>query len=533
MAAFARVRLVMLSGVACSILAACGADGVASPGEGVIVIPAPTPAPTPTPTPTPTPGNVTPAANCPTIAGPNQLLDLGTITGPQGTWRNCGFPERFTRSTTIAKVAGVIYSLPGRVDVGFDQGATEEAGDPEDVTLKIDPGVTIFGATGVSWLAVNRGNKIDAVGTATQPIVFTGRANVTGLADDQTSQLWGGIVLLGRAPITDCFAPGAGVVEGTATCYRETEGATGAHYGGATPNDDSGRMSYVQIRYSGFTLSADKELQGLTPSGVGSATQLDHIQVHNSSDDGIEIFGGRPNLKYLVLTGNEDDTLDTDVGYQGAIQYVIAVQRAGGAVGDSIMEIDSDGNEDATPRQRVVISNFTFIHRNNAAGNGASIRIRGGADYTFANGLVVAPGFRCLRIDSTSTTRAANPALDEQGPPKFFSVSMQCNATPFRGGGSPAVTDAEVQAIFGAGTNNNSVSYTPSLANLFVNGATETALTAYNAAQLNPTGTSFLENAGFVGAVRDANDTWYQGWTCNSATASFGSTSGACTSIPV
>ena len=45
MAAFARIRMVMLSGVACSILAACGADGVASPGEGVIVVPAPTPTP--------------------------------------------------------------------------------------------------------------------------------------------------------------------------------------------------------------------------------------------------------------------------------------------------------------------------------------------------------------------------------------------------------------------------------------------------------------------------------------------------------
>src|SRR3546814_10954197 len=61
MAAFARIRLVMLSGVACSILAACGADGVASPGERVNVIPAPTPTPATPPTPTPTPPPVTPA----------------------------------------------------------------------------------------------------------------------------------------------------------------------------------------------------------------------------------------------------------------------------------------------------------------------------------------------------------------------------------------------------------------------------------------------------------------------------------------
>lgn len=523
MAAFARVRMVMLSSVACSILAACGADGVASPGEGVIVVPAPTPAPAPTPTPTPTPpATVTPAANCPTIAGADQLADLGTITGNEGTWRNCGFPARFNSTTAIPKVAGVIYSLPGRVDVGTDQGA---ASTNNVVTLTIDPGVTVFGATGVSFLVVNRGNRIDAVGTPTQPIVFTGRGNVVGSANDQTSQLWGGVVLLGRAPITDCLAPGA--TPGTAACERDTEGTSNALYGGAQPADNSGRMSYVQIRYSGFVLSADKELQGLTPSGVGSATQFDHIQIHNSSDDGMEVFGGRPNFKHMIVTGAEDDSFDTDVGYKGNIQYAIAIHRAGGAVGDSMMEIDSDGNENTTPRQNVTISNFTFVHRNNAAGNGAAIRIRGGADYTFANGLIVAPGIRCLRIDSTSTTQPADPALDEAGPPKFFSISMQCNATPFRGGGSPAVTDAQVQAIFEAGTNNRTT-YTPSLTDLFVNGATETGFTPFDAKTIN----AFFDTTAYVGAVRDANDTWYQGWTCNSATAGFGSTSGSCTAIP-
>ncbi|HMO76491.1 MAG TPA: hypothetical protein PKD99_16610 [Sphingopyxis sp.] len=525
MAAFARVRLVMLSGVACSILAACGADGVASPGEGVIVIPAPAPAPAPTPTPTPTPTGVTPAAACPSIAGPNALSDLGTISGPQGTWRNCGFPTRFTASTAIPKVDGVIYSLPGRVDVGFDQGPTEDAGDPADVTLTIDPGVTIFGATGVSFLVVNRGNKIDAVGSATQPIVFTGRGNVVGSATDNTSELWGGVVLLGRAPVTDCLAPGA--TPGTTACERDTEGTSNALYGGATVDDNSGRMSYVQIRYSGFVLSAASELQGLTPSGVGSNTLLENIQVHNSSDDGIEVFGGRVNMRNLVITGAEDDSLDTDMGYKGNIQYVLAVQRAGGAVGDSIMEIDSNGNEDAVPRQNVRISNFTFIHRANAAGNAASILIRGGADYHFMNGVIVAPGISCLRINSATTVQPANPALDEVGPPKFDSVNMQCGGSgPFTG--TSGVTNDQVAAIFNGGTNNSST-YTPSLTGLFVNGATETGRPFFN-----PTGlSSFFQNAGYVGAVRDASDTRFQGWTCNSATAGFGSSSGSCTAIPI
>src|SRR3546814_9196477 len=67
-------------------------------------------------------------------------------------------------------------------------------------------------------------------------------------------------------------------------------------------------------------------------------------------------------------------------------------------------------------------------------------------------------------------------------PPVFQSVSMQCNARPFRGSNGPG--DAAVRAIFELGTNNSST-YTPSLTDLFVNGATETALQAFDASALD------------------------------------------------
>src|SRR3546814_3622339 len=83
-----------------------------------------------------------------------------------------------------------------------------------------------------------------------------------------------------------------------------------------------------------------------------------HIQIHNSPYDGIEIFGGSTHLKYLVLTGNEDDNLDTDVGFRGTAQFVIAAQREGDNIGDTFLETDSNGSttasnasEDALPRQ--------------------------------------------------------------------------------------------------------------------------------------------------------------------------------------
>lgn len=531
MAAFAKIRLVMLTGVACSILAACGADGVASPGEGSIIIP---------------PGGggtggdgggdggtggIKPAANCPSIVGNAQLTNAGIIEDrvKNNQWRICQLPARFTQSTVLPKVAGVVYAISGRVDVGTDMGPTPVAGEAS-VTLGIEPGVVLYGESGPAWLAVNRGNRINAVGTPQQPIIFTGRRNVEGNVDDNTSQLWGGVVLLGRAPITDCLNPGPGVVEGTASCSRDTEGASGALYGGATVDDNSGQMSYVQIRYSGYTLQPDKELQGLTPSGVGNKTKLDHIQVHNSSDDGIEVFGGRVNMSHLVLTGNDDDTLDTDVGYKGNIQHVIAVQRIGGTSGDSIMEIDSDGNENAVPRQNVKIANFTFIQRNNAAGNGAAIRIRGGADYSFANGVIVSPGVSCLRIDSATTVQPADPGMDEAGPPQFFSVNMQCGSRAFRGGGG-VVTDDAVRSIFEMGPQNSST-FTPSLIDLFINGAAETGRPAFDVTSWNTGGSTFFTPANYIGAVRDANDDWYKGWTCNSGTANFGSTSKSCADIP-
>jgi hypothetical protein len=209
---------------ACAALAACGADQIVSPGSGGNITinnpPAPAPAPPPAPV---TPTLVTPAAGCPTIDDPAGLFDAGTITGPTGTYRVCELPNRITRSSTLVKIPGLLYSLPGRVDVGTDltaQAATAPAG-VAAVTLTVNAGVVVFGKTGTSWLAVNRGNRIQAVGTASSPIVFTSRDNVLGLVTDDSQGQWGGIVLLGRAPITDCtVAPAA--TPGTVDCERQT-----------------------------------------------------------------------------------------------------------------------------------------------------------------------------------------------------------------------------------------------------------------------------------------------------------------------
>jgi hypothetical protein len=547
MASFKRVSLLMMTTMACGALAACdGANDIASPGTGGNVIINNPPAPTPSPTPTPTTALVSPATGCPTIADPKGLTDSNTITGPTGTWRVCTLPANIAKSITLPKIAGLVYQMSGRVNVGCDSGFSAPttaapytsttvgctaangftlngAGQltaDTSVTLTIEPGVIVFGGTGTSWLAVNRGNKINAVGTATNPVIFTSRDNILGLNNDQTIGQWGGVVLMGRAKISDCN--GGSTAAGT--CERATEGsADPAVFGGADDTYNAGSIKYVQIRYSGYVLGADKELQSLTTEGTGSGTTLEYFQSHNSSDDGAEFFGGTVNFKHYIATGADDDSLDIDTGLQGAFQYLLLLQRPG--QGDALMEIDSDGNETDTPRQKTDIVNFTALQpsvssNNEGSGDKGSTLVRGNSDIRWANGIIATPNNECLRMNGSGGTPATLLAR---------AVVMQCNATKYLATGSFNV--GNVSTSFGSGANGNNDAYTPSLTAQFVNGATETAVTAFDAKTWNP----FFDTTTYIGAVKDANDNWYKGWTCNSGYAAFDTTTAAgrnCLSLP-
>lgn len=533
MRSFQRLGLILMTGAAGLALSACdGASSVASPGEGGIVVPpapTPTPAPTPAPSPTPTPG--TPAASC-----PQGFNDGGVI----GNVRGCRLPSLVTGSLSLAKLPGVAYEINGRVDVGVDAGGAGGASSQTGV-LTIAPGVVVYANTTNAdndYLIVNRGSRIAAEGTETQPIIFTAQQNLTANVTDESQGLWGGIILAGRAPISNCNL--AGVPGGAVNCENVVEGTGNALYGGATPADTSGVMRYVQIRYSGTVISPNNELQGLTLGGTGSGTTLDHIQVHNSSDDGIEIFGGRSNLRYLVLTGADDDGLDTDVGWQGFVQFVIAAQKPTNTQTDNYStEIDSNGNEDALPRQNYRLANFTFIDTTSATN--AAMRIRGGADVTMVNGIVVS-NTPCLNIvageasaTDKSTIRPADPAKQDNGPPVFNSIYFACtnalSATTTVNG--ITVTNDEQAAIVAAGSNNVTTGTAANaVTNGFFPGVGATAVTPFNAATLNPSGSSFFVQTSYIGAVSGANDTWFRGWTCNSNRANFGSTSGGCTALP-
>ena len=109
------------------------------------------------------------------------------------------------------------------------------------------------------------------------------------------------------------------------------------------------------------------------------------------------------------------------------------------------------------------------------------------------------------------------PRLMKQGPPVFRSVFLSC-PTPFSdvtasGGGTP-ITAAQIEAAFNPTgvTTNNVARGTSTLSAIFINGASETAVPVFNVTTL--TASTYFVNVPYIGAVRDAADTRFQGWTC-------------------
>lgn len=492
------LRLTTLLALSASALtlAACGSAEVASPGEGDFGGGTGGGGGGPT---TPAPG--TPAADCPT-----GFANVGLVAS--NTLRVCQLPQQILGALTVPLRAGTIYSITGRTEVGTDRGidpAAPTAGSTQGI-LTIEPGVRVFASGGSDYLIVNRGSQIFAEGTAAQPIVFTSRQNVEGTTTETSQGQWGGLVIAGRAPQANCQ------LTAPVTCTGTVEG-TSAFYGGNTPTDNSGRIRYVQIKFSGFEISAGNELQGLTMAGVGSGTTVEFVQIHNSSDDGIEIFGGNVNLRRLVITGADDDGMDTDTGWRGGAQFGIVTQRPPNATSRSAGFEFSSAPASTPLASRYVsqpkIANFTLVGRNSPTDAHTVAHFDTGTDATIINSVftsVAGSLAGCMAINDADTATSGVT---------FNSVFMSCGIS-YRP--ANAVLSA---AAFTAGTNNTAAGTSTltapasgtSLSNqvlTFVNGANENAVTPANAPAVH----SFFQSTTYIGAVQNAADTWWQGWTC-------------------
>ena len=451
-----------------------GADRAVSPGEGAFP-PAPATPPPTTPPPTTPPPTTGPAASCPT-----GLANVGTVAN--NSLRACQLPNLIAGNLVLQKLAGTVYVINGQVNVGEDLGgdASNPTAGKQSGILTIEPGVKLFGSAGADSLVVNRGSQMYAEGTSTDPIVFTSRASINGETNIDSIGQWGGVVILGRAPISAC--PGS-TVSGTPECQSAIEGINNVFFGGNSAGDNSGRLRYVRVQHSGFKVSENNELNGISFGGVGRSTVVDHVQVHNSSDDGIEIFGGTVNLKHVVLTGNDDDSLDTDTGWDGAVQFAIVIQRSGG--GDRGFEWSAIRRE---PFSKPKVANFTMIGRD---GGGPLITLNQGTQAGIYNSVFSRP----------AGSKEALGISDDNTKGTFHSVFFSA---------AKAFADARSEADFNAGTN-NTANGTSTLTNTFINGANENAVTPFSGL----TGvSSFFQAVDYIGAVKNSGDTWWQGWTC-------------------
>ena len=203
----------------------------------------------------------------------------------------------------------------------------------DGATLSIEAGTLIKALPGTgndaTAIVVARGGTINAVGTASAPIIMTDSndqitakqiASGNFVSPNRTAldrSKWGGLVLLGKASISDSKTEEA--IEGIVAIGSDTWNM----YGGTDDADSSGEIAYISIRHTGTQVAPDSELQGLTLGGVGSGTSVSHIESYASGDDGLEIFGGSVNLSNMIIYSHQDDGLDTDYGWNGTIDNVV------------------------------------------------------------------------------------------------------------------------------------------------------------------------------------------------------------------
>jgi Secretion system C-terminal sorting domain len=236
----------------------------------------------------------------------------------------------------------------------------------DGAVLNIEAGTVIKGkevpTTGdnTSALIIARGGKINAVGTASQPIIFTAESDDVNNPADLTyndRNLWGGVILLGYAEINT--TTGVGQIEGIVS--TEPRGAYGG--GHTSPNDDdnSGIMRYVSIRHGGSEIGAGNEINGLTFGAVGRGTTIDHIEVLANYDDGYEWFGGTVNCKYLISAFCADDGFDYDEGFRGKGQFWFNIQDASVGGGRCAEQDGGTVPEDGMPYAIPTLSNVTYI----------------------------------------------------------------------------------------------------------------------------------------------------------------------------
>lgn len=450
---------------------------------------------------TPTPTPETCASNLPSFVSCTQVsggADIYTLSG--------SISENFTLDLDDDKQ----WRLSGTVTVG--SGNTTTVASDADVQALMDAGVTLTIEPGVhvraldtAKLIITRGSKIMAEGTAAAPITFS------SLADDDFDGEgeWGGVVVQGFAP--QYGAGNTGPCYGTGTvCNVPGEGGDDiGMYGGNVEEDNSGVIKYVRIAEGGLVAGPNNEVNGLTLQGVGYGTTVEYVQVHGNLDDGIEWFGGTVNVKYAVLTNNDDDDVDFDEGYVGNIQHVIIVKNQektapSGSNDPRGIEANSS-DEDYVPQTNAVLSNVTIIGGpvNNATDNEQpGMRLRGSLTVSIYNSVVDGFDTGCIRIDDSDIDGNGAGTTIVDSNVSLTNILADCD-----GGAYPKRSaDAEDNVVEQVVTFDDAYAVVEPQAVL----SSAPAITAVG-------GSNFMfDSTSYIGAVEpgtEAGAAWWAGWT--------------------
>ncbi|KAA1175844.1 hypothetical protein FWJ25_01540 [Marinobacter salinexigens] len=370
----------------------------------------------------------------------------------------------------------------------------------ENANLTIEPGVTIEGKNG-SALVVTSTAKLFARGKADSPIVFT-----SALSEGKRARGdWGGVVLLGRAPVNEAEAAIEGLPPG------ETRGV----FGGSDTDYSCGVIEYTRIEFAGFEVYKDNELNGLTLGGCGKNTIVRNVQVHRSLDDGIEMFGGNVDLQNIVISGAGDDSIDWDWGWTGRVQFAVIQQHPD--AGDNAFEGDNNGgNHEATPRSEPTFYNITLVGAGNSQKKHRGMIVREGSGGHFHNMLIDSYGIEALDTRDDALSLVNRNLLT-------FSNNLMANLGHL---GQVASETSENDDDFGfdeqawmAAPGNNNVFRVDTA--LFPNAkdlVNPNFMPRIQLRQMNatrpPQSEFFDESANFVGAVSPVSgSSWLDGWT--------------------
>lgn len=403
-------------------------------------------------------------------------------------------------------------------------GAAPAAG--EGPTLTIEAGNTLVFRDSADYVLINRGSRIVAEGTSTEPITFTSFTDaINDIAGANDVSQWGGIVINGNGITNNCTdADRAGD-----TCHVVAEGQP-SHYGGDDNEEDSGILRYVVVKHTGFEVTPDSELNGITFNAVGSGTVVENVQTYSTFDDGFEMFGGAVNLTNVIALYSRDDSLDYSDGYVGTITNALIIHyRSDGnrcIEGDNVGSARSDAGVplDTAPLTTPTILNVTCITGNsdvNTHGDSEGALARQGGQLRLENSIIyggygfAVSGFasnECLEVESTVSLDAAAAG------PETFQSQNNVIACQEAVKGTLSNGDALTEWFLGASPSTNGADYSFNAGNFQILDLTSPSVrvlvpgTFYTSATIvDEFGTTVVADASGLGAVRQIED-WTSPW---------------------